>query len=114
MQGLQSNIWRQEGGVRATMSPNASASASARAQCRVRIILIRHQVDVSPAVIDIAVNSHIVRISPSNTAPDFTTYPADGFYYRTVPSDTLQGKAMAKLANERGYANASTRTLNNH
>lgn len=68
---------------------------------------------VSLAVIDIAVNNHIVQISPSNTAPDFTTYPADGFYYRTVPSDALQGKAMAKLANERGYVNASTLVLNN-
>jgi branched-chain amino acid transport system substrate-binding protein/neutral amino acid transport system substrate-binding protein len=68
---------------------------------------------VSLAVIDIAVNNHIVQISPSNTAPDFTTYPDDGFYYRTVPSDALQGKAMAKLANERGYLNVSTFVLNN-
>nr|QNO46441.1 hypothetical protein KCGBEFIM_00016 [Methanosarcinales archaeon ANME-2c ERB4] len=30
---------------------------------------------VSLAVIDIAVNNHIIQISPSNTAPDFTTYP---------------------------------------
>jgi ABC-type branched-subunit amino acid transport system substrate-binding protein len=68
---------------------------------------------VSLAVIDIAVNNRIVQISPSNTAPDFTTYPDDGFYYRTVPSDALQGKAMAKLANESGYVNVSTLVLNN-
>ncbi|MEA1894564.1 MAG: ABC transporter substrate-binding protein [Euryarchaeota archaeon] len=68
---------------------------------------------VSLAVIDIAVNNHIVQISPSNTAPDFTTYPADGFYWRTVPSDALQGKAMAKLADESGYINVSTLVLNN-
>ncbi|MEA3282397.1 MAG: ABC transporter substrate-binding protein [Euryarchaeota archaeon] len=63
---------------------------------------------VSLAVIDIAVNNHIVRISPSNTAPDFTTHPDDGFYYRTVPSDALQGKAMAKLENESGYVNVES------
>jgi len=68
---------------------------------------------VSLAVIDIAVNNHIVQISPSNTAPDFTTYPDDRFYYRTVPSDALQGKVMAKLANESGYVNVSTLALNN-
>jgi branched-chain amino acid transport system substrate-binding protein/neutral amino acid transport system substrate-binding protein len=68
---------------------------------------------VSLAVIDIAVNNHIVQISPSNTAPDFTTYPDDGFYYRTCPSDALQGKAMAKVANESGYVNVSTLVLNN-
>lgn len=68
---------------------------------------------VSLAIIDIAVSNHVVQISPSNTAPDFTTYPDDGFYYRTVPSDALQGKAMAKLVSERGYVNASTLVLNN-
>ncbi|RLG29877.1 amino acid ABC transporter substrate-binding protein [Methanosarcinales archaeon] len=68
---------------------------------------------VSLAIINIAVSNHVVQISPSNTAPDFETYPDDGFYYRTVPSDALQGKAMAKLASERGYVNASTLVLNN-
>ena len=68
---------------------------------------------VSLAVISIAVNNQIVQISPSNTAPDFTTYEDNGFYWRTVPSDALQGKAMAKLAYNSGYVTASTLVLNN-
>jgi neutral amino acid transport system substrate-binding protein len=68
---------------------------------------------VSMAIINIAISNKIVQISPSNTGPDFTTYPDDGFYWRTVPSDALQGKAMAKLAKESGYATASTIVINN-
>ena len=68
---------------------------------------------VSMAIINIAISNKIVQISPSNTGPDFTTYPDDGFYWRTVPSDALQGKAMAKLANESRYATASTIVINN-
>ncbi len=68
---------------------------------------------VSLAIINIAINNKIVQISPSNTGPDFTTYEDDGFYWRTVPSDALQGKAMAKLANDSGYVTASTIVINN-
>ena len=67
----------------------------------------------SLAIINIAIANKIVQISPSNTGPDFTTYEDDGFYFRTVPSDALQGKAMAKLAKDSGYVNASTIVLNN-
>jgi neutral amino acid transport system substrate-binding protein len=69
--------------------------------------------DVNLAIIDIAVENQIVQISPSNTAPVFTTYEDDGFYWRTIPSDALQGKAMAKLTYNSGYANASTLVFNN-
>lgn len=67
----------------------------------------------SLAIIDTAITNKIVQISPSNTGPDFTTYADDGFYWRTVPSDALQGKAMTKLANESGYVNVSTIVINN-
>lgn len=67
----------------------------------------------SMAIIEIVINNRIVQISPSNTAPDFTTYDDNGFYFRTCPSDALQGKAMARLANDSGYVNASTLVINN-
>ena len=37
----------------------------------------------------------IVEISPSNTAPDLSTWNDGGYYFRTAPSDTLQGRIIA-------------------
>ncbi|MCD4768332.1 MAG: ABC transporter substrate-binding protein [Methanosarcinales archaeon] len=68
---------------------------------------------ISLSFIDITTSNNVVQISPSNTAPDFTTYEDNDFYFRTVPSDALQGKAMAILAVDEGYTTASTLVLNN-
>lgn len=68
---------------------------------------------ISLSFIDITTSNNVVQISPSNTAPDFTTYKDNDFYFRTCPSDALQGKAMAILAVDEGYTTASTLILNN-
>lgn len=68
---------------------------------------------ISLSFIDITTSNKVVQISPSNTAPDFTTYDDDDFYFRTCPSDALQGKAMAILATDENYTTASTLVLNN-
>jgi neutral amino acid transport system substrate-binding protein len=68
---------------------------------------------ISLSFIEITTKNHVVQISPSNTAPDFTTYVDNDFYFRTCPSDALQGKAMAILAMDENYTTASTLVLNN-
>jgi len=68
---------------------------------------------ISLAFIEITTKNNVVQISPSNTAPDFTTYDDNDFYFRTCPSDALQGKAMAILAMDENYTTASTLVLNN-
>ena len=68
---------------------------------------------ISLSFIEITTGNNVVQISPSNTAPDFTTYEDNDFYFRTCPSDALQGKAMALLAMEENYTTASTLVLNN-
>ncbi|MDF1557584.1 MAG: ABC transporter substrate-binding protein [ANME-2 cluster archaeon] len=68
---------------------------------------------ISLSFIKITTGNNVVQISPSNTAPDFTTYEDNDFYFRTCPSDALQGKAMALLAIEENYTTASTLVLNN-
>lgn len=68
---------------------------------------------VSLAIIDITTGNNVVQISPSNTGTDFTTYADNDFYFRTCPSDALQGKAMAILAVNENYTNASTLVLKN-
>ena len=67
----------------------------------------------SMSVIDITTGSGVLQISSSNTGTDFTNYDDGDLYFRTAPSDALQGSAMAKLAQERGYKTTSTIVINN-
>ena len=65
------------------------------------------------AIIDITTGNGVLQISSSNTGVEFTSLDRKDLYFRTCPSDALQGKAMAKLAIQEGYRNASTLVLNN-
>jgi Periplasmic binding protein len=60
---------------------------------------------VTKTVIDAVVQNETVMFSPANTSPDFTDYPDDGFYFRTAPSDVLQGRVMGDLVLSDGHAN---------
>lgn len=51
---------------------------------------------VSKNIIDKIVNAGVVEFSPANTAPDFTDYPDKGLYFRTAPSDVLQGRVLGE------------------
>jgi branched-chain amino acid transport system substrate-binding protein len=50
---------------------------------------------VSKLVIDKITGAGVIQFSPANTSPDFTTYDDGGLYFRTAPSDLLQGKVLA-------------------
>jgi len=50
---------------------------------------------VSKLVIDKITGANVIMFSPANTSPDFTTYDDNGLYFRTAPSDLLQGKVLA-------------------
>ncbi|MFP7762140.1 ABC transporter substrate-binding protein [Marisediminicola sp. LYQ134] len=52
---------------------------------------------VSFTFIDRLVDAGIVQFSPANTSPDFTEYEDDGWYWRTAPSDVLQGRVLGNL-----------------
>lgn len=67
----------------------------------------------SMSVIDIITKSGGLQISSSNTGTEFSTYSDNDLYFRTAPSDALQGAAMAKRAKELGYKTASTIVINN-
>ena len=66
---------------------------------------------VTATVIDAVVQSGTVMFSPANTSPDFTDYPDDGLYFRTAPSDVLQGRVMGDLVISDGYANVGIMAL---
>lgn len=67
---------------------------------------------VSFAVVDPAAQSGVVQISPASTSPDFTDYEDNGFFFRTVPSDALQGVVLAQVAQDEGYETVNVLALN--
>ncbi len=67
---------------------------------------------VSFAVVDPAAQSGVVQISPASTSPDFTDYEDNGYFFRTVPSDNLQGEILAQVVQDEGYETVNIIALN--
>lgn len=51
---------------------------------------------ISLAIIDRITGAQVVQCSGSNTGATFTDYDDDGYYFRTVPSNVLQGPVLAE------------------
>jgi branched-chain amino acid transport system substrate-binding protein len=66
---------------------------------------------VSFTVIDKITGAGVVHFSPANTSPDFTDYNDKGLYFRTAPSDVLQGRVMGDLVLADGHANVGILAL---
>jgi branched-chain amino acid transport system substrate-binding protein len=66
---------------------------------------------VSFTVIDKITGNGILQISPANTSPDFTNYADKGLYFRTAPSDVLQGRVNGDLVVSDGYLNVGILAL---
>jgi len=47
--------------------------------------------------IDQVTGAGVIQFSPANTSAAFTTYDDNGLYFRTAPSDTLQGEVLGNL-----------------
>ncbi|MDQ3615946.1 MAG: ABC transporter substrate-binding protein, partial [Actinomycetota bacterium] len=62
---------------------------------------------VSVSVIDKITGAGVVHFSPANTAAGFDTYDDNGLYFRTAPSDVLQGEILANLVVEDGFDNVA-------
>lgn len=69
------------------------------------IVLGAASSSVSLSVIDKIVNAGVLQISPANTSTAFDTYKDRGLYFRTAPSDILQGRVMADLVAKDGGKN---------
>lgn len=67
---------------------------------------------VSLTVIDKITQAGKVHFSPANTSPTFTDYDDNDLYFRTAPSDTVQGAALADLMIADGNASATFLVLN--
>ena len=62
---------------------------------------------VSLSVIDKITGAGVVHFSPANTAAAFDTYEDQGLYFRTAPSDRLQGQVLGNMAVEDGFSNVA-------
>lgn len=66
---------------------------------------------VSFTVIDKITGACKIHFSPANTSPDFTDYEEDDLYFRTAPSDILQGRVLADLIVAEGSATVGLMAL---
>jgi len=62
--------------------------------------------------IDQVVGAGVIQFSPANTSDAFTTYDDNGLYFRTAPSDVLQGEVLGNLIAEDGNATLGMIVLN--
>ncbi len=62
--------------------------------------------------IDQVVDAGTILFSPANTSDAFTTYDDKGLYFRTAPSDTLQGEVLGNLIAEDGNQTLGMIVLN--
>lgn len=56
----------------------------------------------SKLFIDDVTGAGVIQFSPANTSADFTTWDDNGLYWRTAPSDVLQGEVLGNLIAEDG------------
>lgn len=67
---------------------------------------------VSFTVIDQITAAGVVHFSPANTSPDFTDYDDNGLYFRTAPSDILQGEVLGNQIASDGASTLGLLVLN--
>ena len=82
----------------------ASGSVDRLLSSKADVIIGAASSGVSKTVIDKITGAGVVQFSPANTSPDFTDYPDKNLYFRTAPSDVLQGRVLGNLVVADGNA----------
>ncbi|WP_298253565.1 ABC transporter substrate-binding protein [uncultured Arthrobacter sp.] len=67
---------------------------------------------VSKTVINQITGAGVVQFSPANTSPEFTDWDDNGLYWRTAPSDVLQGRTLGTYISTCGAQTVGMITLN--
>lgn len=62
---------------------------------------------MSLAFIDAVTGAGVAQCSASNTSPTFTEYDDGGLYFRTAPTDALQGPVLAEAIVSDGHTNVA-------
>lgn len=95
-----------------TTTDTATVSVTDLLSQKVTAIVGAASSGVSKTVIDQIIGADVVQFSPANTSADFTDYPDKGLYWRTAPSDVLQGEVLGNLIAEDGNATLGLIVLN--
>jgi ABC-type branched-subunit amino acid transport system substrate-binding protein len=66
-----------------------------------------------PVATSVAVPAGMIQISTASTSPEITTLKDGDFLFRTVPTDAVQGMALAQIAKEKGVKSAAIIYVNN-
>ncbi len=66
---------------------------------------------VSFTVVDKITSAGSIMYSPANTSPKFTDYADKGLYFRTAPSDVLQGRILGETILADGHQNVGILAL---
>jgi branched-chain amino acid transport system substrate-binding protein len=85
----------------------AGASVDKLLNANADVIMGAAASSVSLSVIDKIVGAGVVEFSPANTSPAFDTYDDKGLYFRTSPSDVLQGSVLGNLIVQDGFKNVA-------
>lgn len=85
----------------------AGGSVDKLLNANVSVILGAAASSVSLSVIDKITGAGVMEVSGSNTSPAFDTYDDKGLYFRTAPSDALQGTVLANLITEDHHSNVA-------
>ncbi|GAA3328668.1 MULTISPECIES: ABC transporter substrate-binding protein [Paeniglutamicibacter] len=67
---------------------------------------------VTKTVINQVTGSGTLMMSPANTSPDFSTWDDKGLYWRTAPSDVMQGRILGNVMVGQGAATVGMIVLN--
>ena len=67
---------------------------------------------VTALFLDEVVAAGIITVSPANTSPACTDWDDNGRYFRTAPSDALQGEVLGNLVAEDGHSSLGIIWLN--
>ncbi|MBM3685715.1 MAG: amino acid ABC transporter substrate-binding protein [Actinobacteria bacterium] len=86
----------------------ASQTVDSHLQKGVQAIIGAASSGVTFTVIDKITSNGVLQISPANTAPSLTDYPDNGLYFRTAPSDALQGAVQASNAIDNGFTTGAS------
>jgi len=103
--------WRDSGdGTNLAVSTQSATAAIADGT---DVVLGAAASGVTKNIINAVTGAKIVEISPSNTSPTLTDWPDGGYYFRTAPSDILQGRVAASQVLQDGAQNVAILYANN-
>lgn len=108
--GIQVEVIHRDSGD--TTTDTATVSVTDLLSQDVSAIVGAASSGVSFTVIDQITGAGVVHFSPANTSPDFTTYEDDGLYWRTAPSDLLQGEVLGNVIAGDGKSTLGMLVLN--